>query len=343
MSGEPYAPDHQRLPASPRRHPAVRAQPGDAAAARLARRLRLALAGLGEVRRRPAVSGDPRGHLGAAADALGGPAGGRDRPGSTAATACGSARPPRSGCSPPGCGNGPISGGWWRSPTGTRSAGRRCPAPAAMLRRIARGVDVVTYLGEYTRSRLARAVGDLTTLERLPPGVDTDAFAPSVVGGRGSGRARPRRPTGRRLRVPARAAQGAGHPDPGAARDPPPGPGRRPAAGGRRTVPVHIGGSGPGGGRRDGTSSSPVRCPWARAAGTLRGGRRLRDAVPDPPRRARRRRSRASSTSRRRRPACRWSAGDSGGAPDAVLRGGDGIRGRVAATAQRWWSDWSRC
>ena len=59
------------------------------------------------------------------------------------------------------------------------------PGARTMLRRIARGVDVVTYLGEYTRTRLARAVGDLTTLERLPPGVDTDAYAPV-------GRRRPR-------------------------------------------------------------------------------------------------------------------------------------------------------
>ena len=58
------------------------------------------------------------------------------------------------------------------------------PGARTMLRRIARGVDVVTYLGEYTRTRLASAVGDLTTLERLPPGVDTEAYAPSVDGGR---------------------------------------------------------------------------------------------------------------------------------------------------------------
>jgi phosphatidylinositol alpha-1,6-mannosyltransferase len=58
------------------------------------------------------------------------------------------------------------------------------PGARAVLRRIAAGVDVVTYLGEYTRRRLARVVGDLTTLERLAPGVDTDAFTPSVSGER---------------------------------------------------------------------------------------------------------------------------------------------------------------
>jgi phosphatidylinositol alpha-1,6-mannosyltransferase len=52
-----------------------------------------------------------------------------------------------------------------------------------MLRKIARAVDVVTYLGEYTRTRLARTIGGLTTLERLAPGVDTDAYSPAVDGG----------------------------------------------------------------------------------------------------------------------------------------------------------------
>jgi phosphatidylinositol alpha-1,6-mannosyltransferase len=56
------------------------------------------------------------------------------------------------------------------------------PGARGLLRRIGRGVDVVTYLGEYFRARLARAVGDLTTLEQLAPGVDTDAFSPSVSG-----------------------------------------------------------------------------------------------------------------------------------------------------------------
>lgn len=56
------------------------------------------------------------------------------------------------------------------------------PGARSLLRQIARGVDVVTYLGEYFRVRLDRAIGDLTTLERLAPGVDTDAFSPSVSG-----------------------------------------------------------------------------------------------------------------------------------------------------------------
>lgn len=56
------------------------------------------------------------------------------------------------------------------------------PGARSVLRRIGRGVDVVTYLGDYFRVRLERAIGDLTTLEHLAPGVDTEAFAPSVSG-----------------------------------------------------------------------------------------------------------------------------------------------------------------
>ncbi|MFG2042542.1 glycosyltransferase family 4 protein [Dactylosporangium sp. NPDC048998] len=56
------------------------------------------------------------------------------------------------------------------------------PGARALLRRIARGADVVTYLGEYTRARLARAIGGLTALERLAPGVDVDAYTPRVDG-----------------------------------------------------------------------------------------------------------------------------------------------------------------
>jgi phosphatidylinositol alpha-1,6-mannosyltransferase len=56
------------------------------------------------------------------------------------------------------------------------------PGARQALRRIADGVDVLTYLGEYTRSRLARVVGDRTELHRLTPGVDLDTFQPSVSG-----------------------------------------------------------------------------------------------------------------------------------------------------------------
>jgi len=56
------------------------------------------------------------------------------------------------------------------------------PGARGMLRRIARDVDVLTYLGEYTRVRLARALRDRTTLCRLAPGVDVAAFHPGVDG-----------------------------------------------------------------------------------------------------------------------------------------------------------------
>ncbi|MGE5830661.1 MAG: glycosyltransferase family 4 protein [Micromonosporaceae bacterium] len=56
------------------------------------------------------------------------------------------------------------------------------PGARALLRRIGRDADVVTYLGDYFRTRLARVVGDVTTLERLAPGVDTEAFTPEVSG-----------------------------------------------------------------------------------------------------------------------------------------------------------------
>jgi phosphatidylinositol alpha-1,6-mannosyltransferase len=56
------------------------------------------------------------------------------------------------------------------------------PGARGLLRRIARDVDVVTYLGEYTRVRLARALGGLTDLRRLAPGVDVEAYHPGVDG-----------------------------------------------------------------------------------------------------------------------------------------------------------------
>jgi phosphatidylinositol alpha-1,6-mannosyltransferase len=56
------------------------------------------------------------------------------------------------------------------------------PGARGLLRRIARGQDVLTYLGEYTRTRLARAVAGLTDLRRLVPGVDVDTYHPDVDG-----------------------------------------------------------------------------------------------------------------------------------------------------------------
>jgi len=56
------------------------------------------------------------------------------------------------------------------------------PGARTLLRRIARGNDVITYLGDYQRTRLARALDGLTELQRLAPGVDVDAFHPGVDG-----------------------------------------------------------------------------------------------------------------------------------------------------------------
>src|SRR6266487_6673950 len=58
------------------------------------------------------------------------------------------------------------------------------PAARAMLRRIGDSVDTVTYLGEYTRVRLARALSPeaAARMTRLAPGVDSEAFRPGAGG-----------------------------------------------------------------------------------------------------------------------------------------------------------------
>ncbi|MGI5228799.1 glycosyltransferase family 4 protein [Actinoallomurus sp. CA-142502] len=57
---------------------------------------------------------------------------------------------------------------WWAKVPGTRR----------LMRRIGDGVDVVTYLGPYTRKRIEPALGHNPLLSRLVPGVDTDVFRP---------------------------------------------------------------------------------------------------------------------------------------------------------------------
>ncbi|MEV0534431.1 glycosyltransferase family 4 protein [Kitasatospora sp. NPDC050463] len=59
----------------------------------------------------------------------------------------------------------------------------RTPGARRLLRRIGDSVDVVTYLGEYTRSRIAPVLGPRARLERLVPGVDTDRFRPATADG----------------------------------------------------------------------------------------------------------------------------------------------------------------
>ena len=59
----------------------------------------------------------------------------------------------------------------------------RTPGARQVMRRIGDHVDAVTYLGEYTRRRIAPALGPRAALVRLVPGVDAAAFLP--VPGRG--------------------------------------------------------------------------------------------------------------------------------------------------------------
>lgn len=57
------------------------------------------------------------------------------------------------------------------------------PALRLLLRRVASGVDVLTYLGDYTKTRLAAAIGrHADRLQRLVPAVDTDLFKPDHDG-----------------------------------------------------------------------------------------------------------------------------------------------------------------
>ncbi len=58
------------------------------------------------------------------------------------------------------------------------------PGARSLLRRIGDQVDVMTYLGEYFRARLARALSPEAAdrLVRLAPGVDTGAFRPGAGG-----------------------------------------------------------------------------------------------------------------------------------------------------------------
>lgn len=63
---------------------------------------------------------------------------------------------------------------WWSRVRGARG----------LLRRIGRDVDVVTYVSEFCRSRVASALtkSDASHMVRLSPGVDPQVFSPSVDG-----------------------------------------------------------------------------------------------------------------------------------------------------------------
>ncbi|WP_407553545.1 glycosyltransferase family 4 protein [Streptomyces sp. Pv4-95] len=58
------------------------------------------------------------------------------------------------------------------------------PAARQLLRRIGEGTDTLTYLGEYTRSRIAGALTDeaAARMVQLPPGVDEKTFHPGSGG-----------------------------------------------------------------------------------------------------------------------------------------------------------------
>ncbi|MDJ0363347.1 glycosyltransferase family 4 protein [Rhodococcus sp. H29-C3] len=57
----------------------------------------------------------------------------------------------------------------------------RAPGTRRIMRCIGDHVDVITYLGEYTRRHIAPAVGSHAQLVRLAPGVDASTFRPEPV------------------------------------------------------------------------------------------------------------------------------------------------------------------
>jgi phosphatidylinositol alpha-1,6-mannosyltransferase len=67
---------------------------------------------------------------------------------------------------------------------GHEAAWAQLPASRRLLRRIGEGTDTITYLGEYTRSRIASALTPAAAarMVRLPPGVDEKTFHPASGG-----------------------------------------------------------------------------------------------------------------------------------------------------------------
>ncbi|SMD14802.1 glycosyltransferase family 4 protein [Lentzea albidocapillata] len=57
------------------------------------------------------------------------------------------------------------------------------PVARQALRAIGSGVDVVTYVSRYTRSRFSAAFGPMAALEHLPSGVDTEQYRPDPAAG----------------------------------------------------------------------------------------------------------------------------------------------------------------
>jgi len=56
------------------------------------------------------------------------------------------------------------------------------PGSRQLMQRIASGLDVLTYISDYTRGRLAPALDGRTRLAQLSPGVDVDRFTPDADG-----------------------------------------------------------------------------------------------------------------------------------------------------------------
>ena len=67
---------------------------------------------------------------------------------------------------------------------GHEAAWAQLPGSRQLLRRIGAGTDTLTYLGEYTRSRIAAAVGPKAAarMVQVPPGVDEKTFHPDSGG-----------------------------------------------------------------------------------------------------------------------------------------------------------------
>lgn len=67
---------------------------------------------------------------------------------------------------------------------GHEAAWAQLPGSRQLLRRVGEGTDRLTYLGEYTRSRIAAAVGPgpAARMRQLPPGVDEKTFRPDSGG-----------------------------------------------------------------------------------------------------------------------------------------------------------------
>ncbi|MFF5847600.1 glycosyltransferase family 4 protein [Streptomyces massasporeus] len=57
----------------------------------------------------------------------------------------------------------------------------RMPGSRGMMRRIGNGVDVVTYLGQYTRDRIEPALGPGARMSRLVPAVDAEVYRPDAA------------------------------------------------------------------------------------------------------------------------------------------------------------------